>query len=181
MLAQLYMQQKRADEARAEFEGMVKRDPTPSGPRTMVGVILESQGKRDEAKTMVRSHCRRGQRRAGRGQQPRLHLCRRGNQPRYGLAAGDRPPSRRCRTVRTWTTRSGGSTTRRICRRWPFAPFEESLKKRPDNAEVLYHLGLSYAKTGDKAKAREALERSLRVQPPAARQRRRQTLASIAP
>ena len=49
MLAQLYMQQKRLDEARAEFEGMVKRDPTAPGPRTMVGAILEAQGKRDEA------------------------------------------------------------------------------------------------------------------------------------
>ena len=35
-------------------------------------------------------------------------------------------------------------------------PLEESLKKLPDNAEVLYHLGLTYAKLGEKAKARDA-------------------------
>src|SRR5713226_9437041 len=29
---------------------MVKRDPRAVGPRTMVGVILETQGKRDEAR-----------------------------------------------------------------------------------------------------------------------------------
>src|SRR6266540_2151531 len=50
MLAQLYMKQQRLDAARAEFQGMVKRDPRAVGPRTMVGVILEMQGKREEAR-----------------------------------------------------------------------------------------------------------------------------------
>src|SRR5204862_1860628 len=50
MLAQLYMQQRRIDEARAEFEGVVQRDPSAVGARTMVGMLLEVQGKRDEAR-----------------------------------------------------------------------------------------------------------------------------------
>ena len=59
-------------------------------------------------------------------------------------------------------------------------PLEESLKKRPDNADILYHLGLTYAKIGDKAKAREALERALKLNPQlAAAESARQTLASV--
>ncbi len=50
MLAQLYVEQRRIDEARAEFEGIVKRDPSAVGARTMVGMLLEAQGKRDEAR-----------------------------------------------------------------------------------------------------------------------------------
>jgi tetratricopeptide (TPR) repeat protein len=44
-------------------------------------------------------------------------------------------------------------------------PLEESIKKRPDSAEVLYHLGLTYAKLDDKTRAREALERALKLDP----------------
>ena len=39
--------------------------------------------------------------------------------------------------------------------------FQESLKKRPDDAEELCHHGLAYAKLGDKARARQALQRAL--------------------
>ena len=44
-------------------------------------------------------------------------------------------------------------------------PLEDSLRKRPDVRRVLYHLGMTYAKLGDKAKAREALERALKLDP----------------
>ena len=50
MLAQLYLRQKRTDEARAEFEAMAKRDPSAVVPKTMVAVLLDHQGKREEAK-----------------------------------------------------------------------------------------------------------------------------------
>ena len=44
-------------------------------------------------------------------------------------------------------------------------PIQDSLRKRPDVPEVLYHLGMTYAKLGDKAKARETLERALKLEP----------------
>ena len=50
MLAQLYLRQKRTDEARAEFEAMAERDPSAVGPKTMVAMLLDQQGKREEAK-----------------------------------------------------------------------------------------------------------------------------------
>src|SRR5207244_3415491 len=36
--------------ARAEFESIVKRDPSDVGARTMVGWLLETEGRRDEAR-----------------------------------------------------------------------------------------------------------------------------------
>jgi len=59
-------------------------------------------------------------------------------------------------------------------------PLEESLKKMPDNPDILYHLGLTYAKIGEKVKARDALERALKVNPRlAGAASARQTLASV--
>jgi tetratricopeptide (TPR) repeat protein len=59
-------------------------------------------------------------------------------------------------------------------------PLEESLRKRPDTPEVLYHLGLAYAKMGDAGKARETLERALALKPAfAGHDVARQTLNSI--
>ena len=42
-------------------------------------------------------------------------------------------------------------------------PLEDSLKKRPNNPIALYHLGMTYAKVGDKVKSRDALERALKL------------------
>ncbi len=49
MLARLYMEQRRVDEARVEFQGIAERDPSNVAARTMVGILLAEQGKRDEA------------------------------------------------------------------------------------------------------------------------------------
>jgi tetratricopeptide (TPR) repeat protein len=58
-------------------------------------------------------------------------------------------------------------------------PLEESLKRRP-HPEVFYHLGLTYAKLGDAAKARDALERALKMNPDfRGNEVARQTLASF--
>ena len=79
----------RLDAARTEFEGMVKRDPSAVGPRTMVGVILETQGKREEARRWYEATVAEMTERAGRGQQSRLHLRRTGNEAGRGAATGE--------------------------------------------------------------------------------------------
>ena len=56
---------------------------------------------------------------------------------------------------------------------------EESLKKRPDTADVLVHLGLAYAKLGENAKARAAFERALKLQPGIGGDEVRQALAAV--
>ena len=53
---------------------------------------------------------------------------------------------------------------------------QDSLKRRPDVAEVLYHLGMAYAGAGDKARARETLERALKLDPKVGGDEARRTL-----
>jgi len=59
-------------------------------------------------------------------------------------------------------------------------PLEDSLKRRPNDPSVLYHLGMTYAKFGNKAKSREVLERALKLDlKPAYAASARQTLAAV--
>jgi putative PEP-CTERM system TPR-repeat lipoprotein len=49
-LAQLYLQQRRLDEALAEFDSLAGRDRNPVAALTASGMILETQGKKEEAR-----------------------------------------------------------------------------------------------------------------------------------
>ncbi len=50
LLGQIYVEQKKLDEARKMFVGMAARQPKPVGPKTMIGILLEQQRKRAEAR-----------------------------------------------------------------------------------------------------------------------------------
>ena len=179
MLAQLYYQQQRLDEAKAEFEGMVKRAPAEAGPRTMVGVILESQGKREEARRwyeetmaavkdapIAANNLAFIYAEQGINLDLALQLA--------GAAKQGLPDSPDVDDTLGWIYYKKDMANLAI------RPLEESLKKRPDYAETLYHLGLAYAKTGDDAKARQALERALKLDPQfPGSDVARQTLASV--
>jgi tetratricopeptide (TPR) repeat protein len=57
-------------------------------------------------------------------------------------------------------------------------PLQESVKKLPDNAEARYHLGMVYLMLDDKPKARETLERALKLDPKVGGDAARQALAT---
>ncbi len=48
---------------------------------------------------------------------------------------------------------------------WALAALQESAAKLPQSGEVQYHLGMTYAKLGEKEKAREALNKALELDP----------------
>ena len=163
-LARLYVEQKRLDEARTEFEAIVKREPAAPWPRTMVGVILETQGKSAEAKRwyeetvattddapIAANNLAFIYAQEGRNLDIALQLA--------SAAKQKMPDSADVDDTIGWIYYKKDLPALAV------APLEESLKKRPDNAEVLMHLGLTHAKLGDKAKAREALEKSLKLNP----------------
>jgi Flp pilus assembly protein TadD len=58
-------------------------------------------------------------------------------------------------------------------------PLEESIRKRPNNAETMYHLGLAYAKLGNKTKARDALSRAVALDPKIGGDEARRALAAV--
>ena len=67
LLGGLYAAQNRLDEARAQFENVVKQNPKSVPAQTMVGMLLEAQGKSDGSRACVPTGARgRSARRRGR-------------------------------------------------------------------------------------------------------------------
>ena len=178
MLAQLYVRQKRTDEAIAEFEGIVKRDPSAVGARTMVGILLEQQGKREEAKKAYAAAV------SGTDNAP---VAANNLAFIYAEQGTNLDEALQLATTAKQRLPNDGSVDDTIG--WIYykkgladlaiKPFQESLKKRPDDPEVLFHLGLAYAKLGDKARARESLERALKLNPQVGGEEARRVLASV--
>jgi tetratricopeptide (TPR) repeat protein len=176
MLAQLYVKQQRLDQARAEFEGMVKRDPRAVEPRTMVGIILETQGKREEAKRWYEATVAEMSNAPVAANNLAFIYAEESTNLDVALqlassAKQQIPDSAIVDDTLGWVYYKKDMATLAV------RPLEESLKKMPDNADILYHLGLTYAKVGDKAKARDTLGRALKLKPELASAR--QILASV--
>ena len=179
MLAILYVKERRLDEARAEYEGMVKRDPKAVGPRTMVGMILQAQGKRDEARRwyeatvaemtnapVVANNLAYMYAEDGINLDIALQLATSAKQQLPNMPEID--------DTLGWVYYKKDLPSMAV------GPLEESHKKKPDSPNILYHLGLTYAKLGDKAKATDALERALKLNPQfKGAQTARETLASL--
>ena len=163
-LAQLFMKQGRLDDARLEFERIVARDPSAVGPRTMVGALLEAQGKRDEARRSYESTVSRPEKAPVAANNLAVIYAEQGTNLDVALqlatsAKQQMPDDPSVDDTLGWIYYKKDLPSLAV------RPLEDSLKKLPDNAEVLYHLGLTYAKLGDNAKAREALSRSLKLDP----------------
>ena len=178
MLAQLYVKQGRVDDARAEFESMVKRDPSDVSARTMLGMLLESQGRLDDAKKAYEAAVN-----DPRTLRSRQTTLRSSTQSRARTSTS--PFSWRRRRSSAFPNDSNVDDTigwiyyKKDIPSLAVRPLQDSLKKRPDVAEVLYHLGMTYAKLGDKVKARETLERALKLDPKIGGDDARRALASV--
>jgi tetratricopeptide (TPR) repeat protein len=164
MLAQHFMRQRRLNDARSEFEAIVKRDPRAVGARTMVGIILESEGKRAEAKKWYEATVADLPTAPVAANNLAFIYAEEGSNLDRALslasdAKRDLPESAEVSDTLGWVYYKKDQPE--LAR----GPLEESAQKLPNNADVLYHLGMTYAKLNDKAKARDALERALKLNP----------------
>ena len=168
----------RIDEARAEFEGIVKRDPSDIGARTMVGMLFEVQGRRDDAKKSYEATVSGSDNAPVAANNLAFIYAEQGTNLDIALqlatsAKQQMPDDPSVDDTIGWVYYKKDLPSLAV------KPLEESLRKRPDNAEVLYHLGLTYAKLGDKTKARDALERALKLDPNVGGDEAKRTLAAV--
>ena len=164
LLAQLYMRQRRVDDARAEFETIVKRNPRAVGARTVVGILLEAQGKRDEARRWYEATVAELPAAPVAANNLAFIYAEDGTNLDQALklataAKNALPNSPEVNDTLGWVYYKRDLASLAV------APLEESAKQRPDNPDILYHLGMTYAKLEQKAKARDALERALKLNP----------------
>ena len=180
MLAQFYVRNNRLDEARAEFEGMVKRDPGAAGPRTMVGVILETQGKRAEARKWYEATVAATNDAPVAANNLAFIYAEEGTKLDEALqlataAKQGLPANPDVDDTLGWVYYKKGLASLAV------GPLQDSVKQRPNSAEVHYHLGMTYAKLGEEQEARETLERALKLNPQfPGNEIARQTLTSLA-
>lgn len=178
MLAQLYIKQRRIDEARTEFEGVVKRDPSDVGARTMVGMLLEAQGKRDDARKSYEATVNGPGNSAVAANNLAFIYAELGTNLDVALQLATSAKQRLPNDPSVDDT-IGWVYYKKDMPSLAVRPLEDSLRKRPEVAEVHYHLGMTYAKLGDKAKARQALERALKLDPKIGGDDARRTLALV--
>ena len=164
MLAQLYVAQKKLDQARAEFDNLAAKQSKPVGALTMSGIILQTQGKPDLAKKKYEDALAVDSRAviaannlawmyadAGEHLDTALQLAQ--------TATSVAPESHEVMDTLGWVSYKKQQPSLAI----PF--FERSIEKAPTNASYRYHLGLAYLQTGDAKRGRAALEDALAAGP----------------
>ncbi len=178
MLAQLYIKQRRLDEARIEFEGLVQRNPSAVGARTMVGMLLEAQGKHDEARKSYEATVNAGHSAPVAANNLAFIYAEQGTNLDVALQLATSAKQRLPEDPNVDDT-IGWIYYKKDLPSLAVGPLEDSVRKGPGVAEFHYHLGMTYAKLGDKAKAREALERAMKLDPKAGGDEARRVLASV--
>jgi tetratricopeptide (TPR) repeat protein len=179
MLTRLYVKQGRLDQARAEYETMAKLDPSQPGPRTMIGILLEAQGRRDEARKVYEDVVAGGADSAAVAANNLAYIYAEQNtnlDMALQLATGAKP---KLPTDPNVDDTIGWVYYKKDLASLAIGPLEESLRRRPDNAETMYHLGLAYAKVGNKPKARDVLSRAVALDPKLGGEEARKALAAV--
>lgn len=130
----------------------------------MVGIILEAEGKRDEAKRWYEATVAEISNAPVAANNLAFIYAEEGTNLDVALqlasnAKQQLPDSAEVDDTLGWVYYKKDLPTMAL------PPLEEAFKRKPDNADIVYHLGLTYAKLGDKARAQELLERALKLNP----------------
>jgi tetratricopeptide (TPR) repeat protein len=178
MLAQLYLKQGRLDQARAEYEGIGQRNPSDVSARTMVGSLLEAQGKRDDAVKAYQVVVNSGGNAPVAANNLAFIYAERGTNLDEALQLATQAKQRMPDDASVDDT-LGWIYYKKGQPQLAAGPLQDSLKKRPDNAEVLYHLGMTQAKLGQNVDARVSLQRALKLDPKVGGDDARRTLDDL--
>ena len=161
-LGQLFFSQGRLEDARREFERSAEREPAAVGVHTLIGVILQLQNRLPEAQKKYESIIEINPNAAVAANNLAWIYAEKNVNLDTALqlaqtARSQMPDSPEVDDTLGWVYFKKGLTTLAI------ASFQQSAAKDPTNAGYPYHLGLAYLKNGDKAKARESLEKALKM------------------
>lgn len=160
LLGQLYARQRQLDDARQQFEDIVKRDPKSVGARTMVAMLLESQGKKAEAEKAYEQVL------AIDGRAPVA-----ANNLAWIYVASNRNLDQALQLAQTAHQALPEEPAVNDTLGWIFVqkdmapravPFlETSAKRAPNDPTFHYHLGTAYLKAGESEKAKGSLKKAL--------------------
>jgi tetratricopeptide (TPR) repeat protein len=164
LLGRIYASQKRLGEARVEYEQIARRLPKAAGPPTMVAMIYELQSNRDEARRWYEKALAADSNAPVASNNLAWITAEQGGNLDVAMqlaqAAKSRlPDNPQVDDTLGWVYYKKGLATLAI------TSFQASIQKDPKNPIYHYHLGLAYAKNGDKDKAKIALKEALALNP----------------
>jgi len=161
-LGRLYMMQGKLDRARVEYETLASRETRPVAASTMVGIILQSQNKVAEAKKWYRQALDIDPHSPVAANNLAWAMIENGENADIALQLAQTAKAR-------WPNRPEISDTlgwiyyQKNMLPQAIAALVQSVNREPKNPVFHYHLGMVYARSGDKAKARVALEQALKL------------------
>jgi putative PEP-CTERM system TPR-repeat lipoprotein len=163
-LANLYLVQRKLDEALQKFQDAATHDPKSVGPPTMIASVLLQQGRRADAKAAYRQAL------AIDAEAPVA-----ANNLAFLYAEDGENLDEALRLAEIAKRRLPGSADPLDTLGWVYykrgmptfaaSQLRDAVAREPRNASFQYHLGLAYARGEDSKKAREALERALSLDP----------------
>ena len=164
LLGQLYVSQHRLADAQAEFERLARRRPDSMGARTMVAALLQLQNRVDDARRQYEAIVQTNADAAVASNNLAWLYATSGGNLDVALtlaqsAKKQLPDQPEVNDTLGWIYYRKGLF------RLALDALEQSVRKDPDNALYLYHLGLTYAGQGENAKARQTLQRALALNP----------------
>ena len=178
-LGRLFASRNRMAEAQHEFEEIATRQPRSVAAHTMVAMALHAQGRVAEAEKKYEEILRIDSRAPVAANNLANLYLERGANIDVALqlaqtAKGGLPDRPEINDTLGWVYYQKGMMTSAI------GPLLQATDKAPGNAVFQYHLGMAYARSGDKLKARATLQAALKLNPafPGAEEARR-TLASL--
>ena len=163
-LASLFVYSGRLDEAKTEYEALARKQPKAIAAPTMVALILEAQKKPAEAQKVYEKIVAMSPKAAvASNNLAWLYVEGGGNLDvamQLALTASQQLPK-----VAEVTDTLGWIYVKKGLADLAIPPLLASVEQDPKNASYRYHLGLAYAKKGDKRKARDAFDEALKIQP----------------
>ncbi len=180
MLAGLYTVQRRLDSAQAEYEKVLARDPKSLPANTLVALIMDAQGKQDDAKRLYERILEMHPNAAVAANNLAWIYVERGENLDRALELAQKakeqlPSNSNVNDTLGWIYYKKNLLGQAL----PL--LEESVAKDAANPLLLYHLGMAYVKSGDIVKGRQSLEKALKLRPDfPGSQEAKSTLAAIA-
>jgi putative PEP-CTERM system TPR-repeat lipoprotein len=179
LLGRLYAEQRRLPEALAEYESVAERDPASASAQTAAAMILQLQNRPEEARKRYQKAIELNPNAAFAANNLAYLYAQTGSNLDMALqlaqtAKAQVPNHPDINDTLGWIYTLKGLPSLAI------APLTVSTQANPSNATYAYHLGVAYSKAGDKARAKVALERAVKLGGESADAREAKTLlASI--
>jgi tetratricopeptide (TPR) repeat protein len=164
MLGQIYIAQRRLDEAVTRFEQMAQKQPRPVAPYTMIGLIRQMQGRDADAQQIYERVMSLDPRAAVAANNLAWLLAERGGNLDIALqhaqsAKQGLPDQPEVNDTLGWVYLKKALPALAI------PAFQLAVEKAPANPTYHYHLGLAHLKNGDTERAKASFSQALKLDP----------------